>query len=64
MSWPNARENPGPRAPGRYCLAVCYCGDCPHYEPLPEIRRRPKPIRPPYEPVWWDPREEDPPWDR
>lgn len=21
-------------APGRYCLAVCYCGVCPHYKPL------------------------------
>lgn len=21
-------------APGRYCLAVCYCGECPHYKPL------------------------------
>lgn len=19
-------------APGRYCLAVCYCGECPHYK--------------------------------
>jgi len=19
-------------APGRYCLAVCYCGQCSHYE--------------------------------
>ena len=23
------------RAPGRYCLAVCYCGDCAHYKPIP-----------------------------
>ena len=21
-------------APGRYCLAVCYCGECSHYKPL------------------------------
>lgn len=21
-------------APGRYCLATCYCGECPHYEPI------------------------------
>lgn len=21
-------------APGRYCLAVCYCGECPHYQPI------------------------------
>jgi hypothetical protein len=20
-------------APGRYCLAVCYCGECDHYLP-------------------------------
>lgn len=60
MLWPNARENPGPRAPGRYCLAVCYCGDCPHYQPLPPIRWHPVPIRPPA----WDPREEEDPWDR
>jgi hypothetical protein len=20
-------------APGRYCLAVCYCGHCPHWRP-------------------------------
>jgi hypothetical protein len=23
----------GPPAPGRYCLARCYCGNCPHYVP-------------------------------
>ena len=23
-----------PPAPGRYCLARCYCGDCPHYVPM------------------------------
>ncbi|MET9313811.1 hypothetical protein ABZX12_18520 [Kribbella sp. NPDC003505] len=21
-------------APGRYCLAVCYCGNCPHWQPF------------------------------
>ena len=21
-------------APGRYCLAVCYCGECDHYAPI------------------------------
>lgn len=26
-------------APGRYCLATCYCGECPHYKPLPTPRR-------------------------
>lgn len=25
-------------APGRYCLAVCYCGDCDHYVPVPKPR--------------------------
>jgi hypothetical protein len=25
-----------PLAPGRYCLARCYCGSCPHYVPLGE----------------------------
>jgi len=36
-------------APGRYCLAVCYCGECPHYKPLvrndeptPAAHRKPK----------------------
>lgn len=24
-----------PLAPGRYCLAVCYCGTCDHYTPAP-----------------------------
>jgi len=23
-----------PPAPGRYCLARCYCGDCPQYVPI------------------------------
>jgi hypothetical protein len=41
MNWPNVHENPGPPAPGRYCLTVCYCGDCDHYEPIPPPRRRP-----------------------
>ena len=21
-------------APGRYCLATCYCGECDHYVPI------------------------------
>ena len=21
-------------APSRYCLAVCYCGECSHYKPI------------------------------
>ncbi len=21
-------------APGRYCLATCYCGECPHWQPF------------------------------
>lgn len=25
-------------APGRYCLATCYCGGCSHYVPLPGLR--------------------------
>lgn len=27
-------------APSRYCLAVCYCGDCPHYKPIRRTRDR------------------------
>lgn len=27
-------------APGRYCLAVCYCGECPHYKPLRRTSER------------------------
>ena len=27
-------------APSRYCLAVCYCGDCPHYKPIKRTRDR------------------------
>ena len=23
-------------APGRYCLARCYCGECDHYVPMPQ----------------------------
>ena len=30
-------------APGRYCLAICYCGHCPHYEPAPPVRWVPPP---------------------
>jgi hypothetical protein len=28
------------RAPGRYCLAVCYCGDCDHYKPIRRTSER------------------------
>lgn len=27
-------DSNGKLAPGRYCLAVCYCGQCPHYVPV------------------------------
>jgi hypothetical protein len=27
-------------APGRYCLAVCYCGECPHFKPLTRTSER------------------------
>jgi hypothetical protein len=27
----------GPPAPGRYCLARCYCGNCPQYKPIAEM---------------------------
>jgi hypothetical protein len=52
MNWPNVHENPGPPAPGRYCLTVCYCGDCDHYEPIPPPR--PRPPRRPHDADWWD----------
>ena len=47
------------RAPGRYCLAVCYCGDCDHYKPIPPPRGldvAPKPVK-----TTWDERDE-PTW--
>ena len=25
------------RAPGRYCLARCYCGKCPQYVPIDQL---------------------------
>ena len=28
------------KAPGRYCLAVCYCGDCDHYQPIRRTQDR------------------------
>jgi hypothetical protein len=31
-------------APGRYCLAVCYCGQCAHYKPM--LRVNPVPVLP------------------
>lgn len=27
-------------APGRYCLATCYCGHCEHYIELPPLQPR------------------------
>ena len=27
-------------APGRYCLTVCYCGDCPHFKPIKRTSER------------------------
>lgn len=28
-------ETPAPkRAEGRYCLAICWCGCCPHHQPF------------------------------
>lgn len=65
MRWPNVSENPGPPAEGRYCLAVCYCRQCDHYQPLPEpkaIRAAAAQIpRPPRTATRWDERE-DPTW--
>jgi hypothetical protein len=29
----------GELAPGRYCLATCYCGQCPHYRPITRTAR-------------------------
>lgn len=26
---------------GRYCLAVCYCGKCPHFKPMASARVAP-----------------------
>jgi hypothetical protein len=50
-------------APGRYCLAVCYCGDCDHYVPIPPPRGldvAPKPKKKP-KPSAWSERDE-PTW--
>lgn len=33
MIEPNASERTQPL--GRYCLAVCYCGKCAHFKPIP-----------------------------
>lgn len=35
------------RAPGRYCLATCYCGDCEHYRPIPEVKIQEHHLKPP-----------------
>ena len=43
-------------APGRYCLAVCYCRECPHYIPIPPPRGldvAPKPKK-----TTWDDRKD------
>ena len=43
---PPAREEIPPRqvmpftSTGRYCLAVCYCGGCPHHRPIPGVDSR------------------------
>lgn len=56
MNWPNVYENPGPPAEGRYCLAVCYCGDCPHWKPAPPVnyQRRAERIPSPRQLEWWE----------
>lgn len=61
VGWPNALEDPGPPAPGRYCLAVCYCGDCPHYQPLLPVRRTVIETRTARPNSSWDTRDE-PTW--
>lgn len=49
---------PNPTGTGRYCLAVCYCGTCPHYVPLPSIGTlRPKQA-PTSQRSSWDDRDE------
>ena len=35
MAW-NDHLRPA-SAPGRYCLARCYCGECPHYVPIEDL---------------------------
>ena len=32
-------------AEGRYCLAICWCGECDHHRPIPRER---------LDPVVWD----------
>jgi hypothetical protein len=31
-------------APGRYCLATCYCGECDHWKPPPAPRTGVAPV--------------------
>lgn len=49
-------------APGRYCLATCYCGECPHYVPYRLTGREASQLFSylrnraggrPYTPSWW-----------
>lgn len=55
-------------APGRYCLAICYCGECAHYVPI--VRHRDKTDQPTPDPQptpkrsasAWDQREEGKSW--
>jgi hypothetical protein len=47
---------------GRYCLAVCYCGKCPHFKPMASSRVVPiKPKSDARQAKSWDTREE-PTW--
>ena len=50
-------------APGRYCLATCYCGECAHYVPIVRHRDTPDNVTPlrPAKTTAWDEREE-PTW--
>ena len=45
-------------APGRYCLAVCYCGECAHYKPIVrhDALDNVAPIKP--KSTTWDDRED------
>ena len=51
------------KAPSRYCLAVCYCGECPHYKPIRRTSERDdlgEPITAPASTTWDD--REDSTW--
>lgn len=45
-------------APGRYCLATCYCGECPHYVPIQRPAARVTPAKAPTTSTTWNEREE------